>query len=458
MSNRPEGYTFIVGGGMTGLTAGFLLARTGEKCVLLEREETVGGLCRSYTLDEIVFDLGPHVFFYDPDEEACRLLFHLLKGEHVVSRRFRFAIHTKNRFWQFPPSIFNMLLYPTRYQLELLSSHLMGKKKDILREPSLKTLIENTFGPSFYSDIFYQLTIKKTGIPGDQLHHDWQLRTGRDINNNKIKEIPGPVPKKSLKKIMSYLLGYQRYFYPTEGFETFPKKLQEEYTRAGGETILNCRDLSLQKEGDRITTISFQGTSYPAKNIIWTASINELNQLLQTAIRPFPYGNIVIVLLTYKTGKRVRRPFVYTYHPEKTYVFSRIYYPASLFREEGPADREGLCVEINEFGDLSNYSEAEIIARVVNDVERAGLFKKEDLRQSRLYWQKESLPIYPLDYENKIRETFRGVQSFKNLFSVGRMGGYFFCLLPAAVNQGLIIARHILQDKQERAFDVSLEF
>lgn len=60
MNNQSsdERFMLIIGAGMTGLTAAYTLANAGEKCILLEREDTVGGDCRTYILDDITFDLG----------------------------------------------------------------------------------------------------------------------------------------------------------------------------------------------------------------------------------------------------------------------------------------------------------------------------------------------------------------------------------------------------------------
>lgn len=92
-------------------------------------------------------------------------------------------------------------------------------------------------------------------------------------------------------------------------------------------------------------------------------------------------------------------------------------------------------------------TDREIIERTVMDADKLGLFKKEQLRQSKVIRLGECLPVYGLDYENKIRETFKHAQRCRNLYSIGRLGGYYFCMTPAAVSQGMKIARHLLQNK-----------
>ena len=94
--------------------------------------------------------------------------------------------------------------------------------------------------------------------------------------------------------------------------------------------------------------------------------------------------------------------------------------------------------------ELDTLTDTEIVERTVSDIEKLGLYKKEQLRQSKVIRLGECLPIYGLDYENRIQETFRDVHRYQNLYSIGRLGGYYFCMTPAAVNQGIKMARHLL--------------
>ena len=50
----------ILGGGIAGLS---LAANVLEECVVLEKEDRVGGLCRSFAFDKITYDIGPHIVF-----------------------------------------------------------------------------------------------------------------------------------------------------------------------------------------------------------------------------------------------------------------------------------------------------------------------------------------------------------------------------------------------------------
>jgi len=443
LNTRRKEVTLIVGAGMTGLTAAYFLSRGGEKCLLLEKEEDIGGLCRSYKLEDIIFDLGPHLFFYNPDFEAERFMMELIKGEDIIKRRFRFAIHTNGKYWRFPLSLFDLIIYPWEYKKHFILNYFNRNKKLTDTENSMEQDIIMKGGRSYYEDIFAPMLLKKTLISGKMIHCDWVARVDRDVHNRRepFREI---THGRLFKKILASL--YQTYYYPLEGFQKFSQKLMEEYRQAGGEIILNCGPLKFEKEDNRITGIIVRERSFSLRNVIWTGSINSLNEVLGNNVQKIRYVKTIIVLLTYNQKELIHRPFVYVYYPDNELIFNRIYYPGSIYRNKSPFGKEGICLELNYRDELDSMTDENIIIRSVKDVERKGLFNRYDLRNSQVVRLGECLPVYDLDYENKMEEIFSGVRSYSNLYSVGRLGGYFFCMTPASVAQGMKVARHILQN------------
>jgi len=76
-ASRIKADTIVIGAGPAGLGAALAL---GDSAVVLESRETVGGLCRSLTLDGAIFDLGGHSFT-SPHPAIRRLVFDALEME-----------------------------------------------------------------------------------------------------------------------------------------------------------------------------------------------------------------------------------------------------------------------------------------------------------------------------------------------------------------------------------------
>lgn len=440
---RFQEVNVIVGAGLTGLSAAYHLAENGEKCVVLEKNNEIGGMCRSINLDDIIFDLGPHFFFDNPDFDAERFMMTLLKGEEVIKNKFRFSIRKDGKDWKFPLSIRDMIRFPREYKLKLLSQLFLRRRNKADMGTSVRAEMLGKLGSSYYEGVIAPMLKCKTLFSGDQIHRDWLTRVDRDVNNS--KEPFQPIsPIKHILLTIRRVLFSETYLYPARGYNVFPQKLWERYKQLGGKTVLDCGRLTFIKEDDRISKVVAGDKEFSVKNVIWTASINDLNDVIESNIPRINFVKVVIVLLTFHQNNHIHRPFGYVYHPDNSLIFNRFYYPSSVFGSYG--NREGLCFELNYSEELNGMPDNEIIDKTVRDAEKLGLFTKQQLRRSMVVRLGECMPVYDLDYENKIKEVFTDVHQIQNLYSIGRLGGYYFCMSPAAVNQGIKMAKHILKN------------
>ncbi len=434
------GYDVIVGAGLSGLAAGYLLAKRGRKCLLLEREATVGGLARSFDLDGITFDLGPHVLYEKDLSRGAVLLREALGGAEVVKRPFRYAIVSGGRAFKMP-IILDMLAYPLRYKLQIAGS-LVRKPRSGSHPASIRSSIEKRFGAAFYREVFGPMIDKKTGRPGGEVHVEWFIRPPRDVENRKK-----PPPPRHVRNVLEPLRNFfsqKNYVYPVAGFGEYARRLHQAYEAAGGKTVLDCRDIELTLSPDSVASIRASGVDYAVRNLVWTGSINELNRHLGAGAVTANYVKTYLVFLTYDGKRPDRHSFVYVYHPQDDIIFVRAYYPDNLYGPLSPPDKEGICLEINAFPGIEKMSEEEIIAACVRDVERLGIFPASALRQKKIIGLKDSMPVYGIDYEETMSALFAPAKKYANLISVGRTGGFYFCMSPAAVEQGIDAAEHLL--------------
>ena len=445
--SQSQEVTLIVGAGITGLTTAYLLSREGVRCVVLEKSRDIGGLCRTFKMDDILFDLGPHFFFFNKDFEADRLMMSLLKGEDIIKRKFRFSIRYKGKDWKFPIDIIDAILYPAEHKLRLLS-RLLTKRKDTGDSISVKDDVVDKLGITYYEEAIGPMLRHKTFLSGQEIHRDWVARVDRNIHNANEPFMPISLTK-HLWLTIRRVLWSETYLYPAEGYGVFAQNLWKRFSQLGGQTILDCGDITFENDNNRISKVVVMGKELSTRDVIWTGSVNDLNYIIGSNAPKIKYLKAVIVLLSYDQKKRIDRPFGYIYYPDMNLIFNRLYYPSSIFGRQSPADREGICFELNYVEELETLTDRELIERVVRDAGKVGLFEKEQLRQSQVVRLGECLPVYSLGYENEIRATFGDVHRFRNLYSVGRLGGYYSCLTPMAVSQGIKMAGHLLQNKRD---------
>lgn len=92
--------TIIVGGGVGGTALGALLASGGQKIVLLEKNNLIGGRCTSYIKDGFTVDVGVHLFGLcdkGPLGEVCRRAGQPDAIEWVLARKPGVSMHFRGQ-------------------------------------------------------------------------------------------------------------------------------------------------------------------------------------------------------------------------------------------------------------------------------------------------------------------------------------------------------------------------
>ncbi len=132
--------TIIVGCGISGLLAGLALAKEGKRVLMLEKEDEVGGVCRSYDISGFTVDTGPHLITGledGPIQELMDRYFDVVptfveNGEYFV--RFDNSIYsfpwTVPEWLAFHPFSFDDRLNIVRTLLDLLADYASNKSLD----------------------------------------------------------------------------------------------------------------------------------------------------------------------------------------------------------------------------------------------------------------------------------------------------------------------------------------
>jgi len=92
--------TVIIGGGIGGTALGALLASSGQKVVLVDKNTIIGGRCASYERDGFVVDVGVHLFGLcdkGPLGEVCRRAGEPDAIEWVLARNPRVSMHFQGK-------------------------------------------------------------------------------------------------------------------------------------------------------------------------------------------------------------------------------------------------------------------------------------------------------------------------------------------------------------------------
>jgi protoporphyrinogen oxidase len=96
-SNRD---ILILGGGLSGLSSGYLLSNAGFTVNVFERDTTVGGLSKTVEKNGFRFDLGGHRFFTTDDK--INAFVRALMGNELISVQRSSKIYLHNKYFDYP--------------------------------------------------------------------------------------------------------------------------------------------------------------------------------------------------------------------------------------------------------------------------------------------------------------------------------------------------------------------
>lgn len=269
----------ILGGGLAGLTAAYLLqehCQIGE-IILLEKEEEIGGLCRSYTTHGVTYDIGPHVFF-SKRQDILKYLLDLL-GDNAHKRKRSNRIIHKGKLVQYPFEN-DLSTLPEEDTTYCVNAFLHNPYEDYVPQNMLQFFL-TTFGEGI-TNLYLRPYNEKI----------WKFDPSF-IDTQMVERVPKPPREDILRSAEGVTVdGYlhQLYFsYPKHGgtaaiIESLCSKLSGKV-----KICLNEEVLSVCKDDGRFTVVTSRG-KYHADKVISTIPADQLVERYNHGKVP---GNVV---------------------------------------------------------------------------------------------------------------------------------------------------------------------
>jgi protoporphyrinogen oxidase len=437
LPRNKQNTTVILGGGLAGLSTGYVLANSGIPVVVLESDS---------------FDLGGHRFI-TKKEKIRYFVLDLLGGDFLTVAR-KSKIYMCRKFFDYPLKPLNALFglgMPTT--LKAITDYSREKIKSFVSHPvdiSLEDWVVSNFGRTMFNLYFKEYSEKVWGIECKRISKEWV--------SERIKGLSlGIAIKNAFFKFSGQEVDTlaDKFIYPLQGIgqisDTLRAKIEKE-----NPVFTNTRIAEIHHEDffvKSITAINY-GQIYTVEGREFVSSI-PLTNLLQMLSPPAPdgilkaasqlrYRDLVIVVIMLNRERVTDLTWMYL--PERDIPLGRIHEPKNWSPRMAPEGKTHIVSEFFCFeGDtIWNSSDEELITTTIKQLESLGLVKKEEVFDSCVVRIPKAYPLLEVGYTEHYNKILRYLKNFENLHISGRSGMYRYYNMDYAIESGIEAAENIL--------------
>ena len=446
-------HVLVLGGGLAGLSAAYVLSRAGYGVEVVEAAATVGGLSKTIVKEGFRFDLGGHRFFTN-DARIDGFVRSLMKDELISVNRTS-KIFMKDKFFNYPLRPFNAM-----FGLGMLTTvRIMGdygfeklgnliKKKDCI---SLEDWVVNNFGRTMFDIYFKQYSEKVWGIPCSRVSAEW---VAQRINGLSLaKAVKNAFFKFAGKDIPTLA---DNFVYPELGIGRIAERLKDEiekencvYTDTSVEAV-NHADFMIDsiviknENSTRIVHGKEFISSIPATKLLNIMNPAPPGEILDAASK-LSFRDLVIV--TVMVDKKRVTDQTWIYIPEQKIPFGRIHEPTNWSDKMAPEGKTLIVMEFFSFqGDTFwNMTDERLQDITVEHLEKLGFINRDEVIDAMVVRVPKAYPVFEIGYKELCKKVYDYLALFSNLHVGGRTGMFRYYNMDHAIESGLDTAERIIQ-------------
>ncbi|MBR3654664.1 MAG: FAD-dependent oxidoreductase [Elusimicrobia bacterium] len=420
----------VIGAGISGLSFGYF---SKKPFIIFEKENTVGGLCKSVKDTGFTFDYSGH-FIHIKDKKIKSLIEKLI-GKKLLTVKRNSVILFDNKLIPFPFQA--NLYYLTEQQKQQCIKGIKNRKKiKIFDDMPFIDWAKAMFGDGITKYFMQPYNQKLWNCNLKKLTAAW---TAPFVPKPTQKSILDSAYKRNEQKY-----GYNSIFYypPANGcqemIDGFYKKLKSNIIK---NTKVETIDLKNKK-------IYANGKYYFYDNIISTQplkelllSIKNLPKNISTLIKKLEYTSTRCVNLGIKYKKdlpKMIKNIHWIYVPEKMYPFYRVGIYSNVSKKLAPKNCYSLYVEMS---DTKNCDD------IIPILKKTGLMNNDDEVVSlNVIDMKYAYIIFNKERTKVLDKIFKFLKD-NNIYCTGRYGGWEYSFIEKNIADGKKLAVYLNKSK-----------
>ena len=453
----------IIGGGPSGLTAGYQLADANIPVTVLEKHTIVGGIARTESYKGFSFDMGGHRFF--SKSEAVNEFWDKLLSDRFLVRPRQSRIYYRRRFFDYPLRATNAFRNLGVIESCLIMfSCLRWKAFPYKEENTFEEWVTNRFGRRLFKIFFESYTEKVWGISCSELSADWAAQRIKGLS---LKTAVLTALGKKDKGIKTLIESFK---YPEKGPGMMWEEVASRITSKGSDVVLNAEVTQINRVGTEIASIECDGEQSqeycvnPGTHFISSMPLSELvlkmdppaPEAVRFAAEQLRYRDFLTVCLIVDVPHVFSDNWIYIHDANVKVGRIQNYknWSPEMVPDEGQSSL-GLEYFCNEGDSTWNMADDELVELAKREMKSLGLLQMEDVIDGCVFRVEKSYPVYDSSYKDHLQVLREFVEEFENLQTIGRNGLHRYNNQDHAMLTGIIAAGNVINDAQNDVWAVN---
>jgi len=453
----PDKRIAIMGGGITGLSAGMYLARQGYDVDIFEKESHSGGLASGRIINGNIYEYGPHFFHTNNSQILSEIK--TLANDELINFERTILIKFMDEYFIYPLSIFEVLKkLPKKMVFIAAASLIWNNLKRIFKKPKVEN--SETILLGYYGNILYELFFKNYiyhvwGIYPDKFSPEFAMeRIPRISGSMFLNKLISPIRAKfgSKKSIKHFVENVDGQLYTTKiGYRGIINKMVEDIKKNGGKIHIDSEVVKIKINENRVNEITINSDKihdFQVDGLINTIPINkailmvtpEVSKVAKESAESLEFRALVFVGVLVNKPKVLPVSFMYF----REHSFNRIYDSSYFSHDTVIPGTTILVAEISSGKQDRWWSDDKYCKEMVlKDLLREKIIEEKNVLEMNVYRYEFGYPIYKLGYEKHLNKLLDYIKNIKNFKTAGRQGRFQYVNGHIAMKMGFEAAEEI---------------
>lgn len=417
--------TIIIGAGISGLGAAYACRQKDIRPIILEKDDTFGGLCGCFTIDGFTFDRFVH-FSFTKEEEVLKI-FNSSAGDIITHIPNPYNIY--NRKWIKHPAQNNLFPLDEQEKKKIIDDFLARPQVDMSQITNYEQWLRIQFGDYFAEHFPMVYTKKYWMCEAKDLETKW---VGQRVYQPSVEEVIQG--SRTADTPVTYYAKEMRYP-KTGGYKHFFSSLAD-----GTDIRYNQKVIAIDPIRKEVKTED--GNEYQYDKLYSSIPLPEYSHLLhgipedvKIAISKLKCTSGYHVSIALKT-KNIP-PYLWWYIYDEDILAARVYSPSLKSPNNAPEGCSSLQMEV--YCEEGKYTEKQLLDGTVGKLVELGIIKQEDILFTHVGFEKYANVIFDhLVYGNrkKVKDYLQKI----GIHPIGRFGEWDYLWS----NQSLLSGMNIL--------------